>query len=121
VGRASASTANSGLIQVQGSVINLSKRYWAFAAFGRYIRPGAVRLGAASTDSALDVSAFRDVGGSWVAEILNTGATGEPVSLHGLPAGHVSAYATNETDTLTSQSGPLTAPARSLLTVVITH
>jgi len=118
---ASASTANSGLIQVQGPVINLSKRYWAFAAFGRYIRPGAVRLGAASTDSALDVSAFRDAGGSWVVEILNTGTTAEPVSLHGLPAGHASAYVTNETDALTSQSGSLTAPARSLLTVVITR
>jgi glucuronoarabinoxylan endo-1,4-beta-xylanase len=118
---ASASTANSGLIQVQGPVINLSKRYWAFAAFGRYIRPGAVRLGAASTDSALDVSAFRDAGGAWVVEILNTGTSAEPVSLRGLPAGHVSAYVTNETDALTSQSGSLTAPARSLLTVVITR
>ena len=118
---ASASTANSGLIQVQGPVINLSKRYWAFAAFGRYIRPGAVRLGAATTDSALDVSAFRDTGGSSVVEILNTGTTSEPVSLRGLSAGRESAYVTNEADALTPQAGPLTAPARSLLTVVITH
>jgi O-glycosyl hydrolase len=106
---------------VLGPTVNLSKRYWSFAAFGRYIRPGATRLGATATDSALDVSAFRNVGGSWVVEILNTGTTAEPVSLHGLPAGHVSAYVTNETDALTPQSGPLTAPARSLLTVVISH
>jgi hypothetical protein len=67
------------------------------------------------------VSAFRDAGGSWVVEILNTGTTAEPVSLHGLPAVHASAYVTNETDALTAQSGQLTAPARFLLTVVITH
>jgi Glycosyl hydrolase family 30 beta sandwich domain len=67
------------------------------------------------------VSAFRDTGGSSVVEILNTGTTSEPVSLRGLPAGRESAYVTNEADALTPQAGPLTAPARSLLTVVITH
>jgi O-glycosyl hydrolase len=116
---ASASTANSGLIQVQGSTINLSKRYWAFAAFGRYIRPGAVRIGATSFDSSLQVSAFRNRDGSRVMEILNTGTTGQPVSLHGVSASGASAYVTNEADSLTPVSGPLTAPARSLLTVVI--
>jgi hypothetical protein len=55
----SASTANSGLIQVQGATINLSKRYWSFAAFGRYIRPGALaphgghHLGAGSWPAAV--------------------------------------------------------------------
>ena len=115
---ASASTANSGLIQVEGSTINLSKRYWAFAAFGRYIRPGAVRVGATSDNSNLSVSAFRDRDGSEVVEILNTGTTDVPVSLSGVPTGGT-AYVTNESDSLTSQSGPLTAPARSLLTVVV--
>jgi len=116
---ASASTANSGLIQVQGSTINLSKRYWSFAAFGRYIRPGAVRVGASSSSSALSVSAFRDPGGSWVVEILNTGSTSQPVSLRGLPGGHATGYVTNESDALTAlPRGSLTVPARSLLTVV---
>jgi len=119
---ASASTANSGLIQVQGPAINLSKRYWSFAAFGRYIRPGAVRVGASSSSSALSVSAFRDPGGSWVAEILNTGTTAQPIALRGLPRGHATGYVTNESDALTVQpGGPLTAPARSLLTVVISR
>ncbi len=117
---ASASTANSGLIQVQGATINLSKRYWSFAAFGRYIRPGAVRVGASASSSALDVSAFRDRDGSWVVEILNTGTTDQPVSLRGLPSGHATGYVTNESNAITAQPrGPLTAPARSLLTVVI--
>lgn len=116
---ASASTANSGLVQVQGSTINLSKRYWAFAAFGRFIRPGAVRIGASSTASGLEVSAFRNRDGSRVAEILNTAATDQPVSLRGAGAGRTSAYVTNESDSVTPVSGPLTVPARSLLTVVV--
>jgi glucuronoarabinoxylan endo-1,4-beta-xylanase len=115
---ASASTANSGLIQVQGPTINLSKRYWAFAAFGRFIRPGAVRLDASSTASGLEVSAFRNADGSRVAEILNTGPTDRPVSLRGLGVGNATAYVTNETDSVTPVTGPPTVPARSLLTVV---
>jgi O-glycosyl hydrolase len=110
---------NSGLIRLKGSTITLSKRYWAFAAFGRYIRPGAVRVGATSSVGALDVSAFRNRDGSQVIEILNTGTTAAPISLKGLPAGHLSAYLTGDSEALTPLSGPLTAPARSLLTVVI--
>jgi glucuronoarabinoxylan endo-1,4-beta-xylanase len=116
---ASASTANSGLIQVRGPVINLSKRYWAFAAFGRYIRPGGVRLGASSSDSAVEVSAFQDRDGSRVIEILNTGTADEPVFLRGVPADRAAAYVTGDSAALTPQPGPLTVPARSLLTVVV--
>jgi glucuronoarabinoxylan endo-1,4-beta-xylanase len=116
---ASASTANSGLIQVVGPTINLSMRYWAFAAFGRYIRPGAVRLGATASDSALQVSAFRNRDGSRVIEILNTGTSADQISLSGVRAGDARAYVTGDSDTLTPQTGPLTAPARSLLTVVV--
>jgi glucuronoarabinoxylan endo-1,4-beta-xylanase len=118
---ASASTANSGLIQVQGPTINLSKRYWAFAAFGRYIRPGAVRIGAASTDSDLAVSAFANRDGSLVVEILNTGTTAQPVSLRGIPMNGASVYLTDETSALTQQpaGAPVTAQPRSLTTVTI--
>lgn len=125
---ASASTANSGLVQVQGSTINLSKRYWAFAAFGRFIRPGAVRIAATSDNSALEVSAFRNFSGTKVVEILNTGTTDAPVSLSGLGLGlgartagngaHAMAYLTNETNSATPVTGPLAAPPRSLLTIV---
>jgi O-glycosyl hydrolase len=116
---ASASTANSGLIQVLGPTINLSKRYWAFAAFSRYIRPGAVRVSASSTDSDLTVSAFRNRDGSAVIEVLNTGAASTRVALRGLRARGARAYVTNEADSLAPVTGPLAVPARSLLTVVI--
>jgi O-glycosyl hydrolase len=118
---ASASTANSGLIQVQGPTINLSKRYWAFAAFGRYIRPGAVRIGAASTDSDLSVSAFANRDGSMVVEILNTGTTAQPVSLRGIPVNNASVFVTDEASALTQQPAgtAVTAQPRSLTTVTI--
>ncbi len=118
---ASASTANSGLIQVAGPTINLSKRYWAFAAFGRYIRPGAVRVGAVATDSNLQVSAFRNRDGSLVVEVLNTGTSGEPIALKGIGTSGASAYLTDEGDSLTPEpaGAGLQAPARSLTTIVL--
>jgi glucuronoarabinoxylan endo-1,4-beta-xylanase len=118
---ASASTANSGLIQVAGSTINLSARYWAFAAFGRYIRPGAARIGASSSDSSLQVSAFRNSGGSLVLEVLNNSATAQPVSVQGVSLAGASVYLTDETDSLTPETaGPgLQAPPTSLTTIVI--
>lgn len=118
---ASKSTANSGLIQVVGSTINLSKRYWAFAAFGRYIRPGAVRVGVDSTDGNLQVSAFRNRDRSMVVEVLNTGTSAEPIVLGGLDTSGASAYVTDERNSLTPEpaSAGLQAPARSLTTLVI--
>lgn len=118
---ASASTANSGLIQVAGPTINLSARYWAFAAFGRYIRPGAVRIGASSSDSSLQVSAFRNSGGSLVLEVLNNSATAQPVSVQGVSLARASVYLTDGTDSLTPETaGPaLQAPPASLTTIVI--
>jgi O-glycosyl hydrolase len=118
---ASASTANSGLIQVQGSTINLSKRYWAFAAFGRYIRPGAVRVGASSPVSGLEVSAFRNKNGSVVVEVLNNSATALPISVQGVDLTGASAYLTDQTGSLTPEAAGsgLQAPPTSLTTIVV--
>jgi glucuronoarabinoxylan endo-1,4-beta-xylanase len=118
---ASASTANSGLIQVEGPTVSLSKRYWAFAAFGRYIRPGASRIGASSSDSSLQVSAFRNTGGSLVLEVLNNSATAQPVSVGGVSLAGASVYLTDEADSLTPETAGagLAAPPTSLTTIVI--
>lgn len=118
---ASASTANSGLVQVIGPTINLSKRYWAFAAFGRYIRPGAARIGVSTSDSSLQVSAFRNTNGSLVVEVLNNSATAQPVSLQGVSLAGASAYLTDESDSLTPETAGagLQAPPASLTTIVI--
>ena len=118
---ASKSTANSGLIQVTNSAINLSKRYWAFAAYGRYIRPGAVRVGASSTDSSLQVSAFRNRDGSLVLEVLNTGSSSSPIAVRGVNLSGASAYLTDEGHSVTPEpaGSGLQAPARSLTTLVL--
>ena len=125
---ASASTANSGLAQVAGATVNLSKRYWAFAAFSRFIRPGAVRVGASTGNAALQVSAFRNRDGSLVVEVINTAATPQPVGLTG-PEGlggraggrsRATAYLTDATHSLAPEgAAAATAPPRSLTTWVI--
>ena len=77
-----------------------------------------MRLGATSGACGLEVSAFRNRDGSRVAEILNTGTTDQPVTLRGPGDGRATAYVTNETNSVTPVTGPLTVPAHSLLTVV---
>jgi glucosylceramidase len=121
---ASASTANSGLIQVAGSNVNLSKRYWAFAAFSRYIRPGAARVAAHSADSNVSVSAFRNRDNSIVVEAINTANTAQPVGLQvsgRADPGHAAAYLTDATSSLSPETpaAATQAPPRSLTTWVI--
>jgi O-glycosyl hydrolase len=66
----------------------------------RLVRPGAVRIGTRSPDSALEVTAFRNRDGSTVVVALNTATTQPPVPLrHG--------------------QFDVTVPARSLVTYVI--
>jgi glucuronoarabinoxylan endo-1,4-beta-xylanase len=127
---ASSSTANSGLIRLQGDSYQTSSRFWALAAFSRFIRPGAVRIGATSADPGITTAAFRNTGGPVVAEMLNTttSAVTTDLDLHGLPAhGTAREYLTNGSDSLTqtaaAPAGPRMAvqlPARSLVTVIIT-
>jgi O-glycosyl hydrolase len=97
----------------------VSKRLWALAAYSRFIRPGAVRLGASSPDPALKVSAFRNRDGSKVVEVLNTGT--EAVTWKGVP-GRAASYLTDDTHSLTA--APVTGRAvtlqpRALTTIVI--
>lgn len=122
---ASASTANSGLIQVLGPAINLSARYWASAAFGRYIRPGAVRVGAQATAPGVQVSAFADPDGRLVIEAINTAAAMQQVRLQGAGGWrHAAAYLTDSGHDLIpvappAADGTAQLPARSLTTWVL--
>lgn len=125
---AAASTANSDLVRLTGDTITTSKRLWAFASFGRFVRPGAVRIGATSSDAGVTVSSFRNRDGSVITQLINTGAapTTETIRLHGVPAGSVSPYVTDETDSMAAQPairvdhGAFTAtvPARAIVTFV---
>ncbi|MFC7588505.1 glycoside hydrolase family 30 beta sandwich domain-containing protein [Nonomuraea antimicrobica] len=92
--------ATRALLQLDDAAgeYHVSKRLWALAAYSRFIRPGAVRLEAAAADPALKVSAFRNVDGSRVIEVLNTGTA--PVTWQGV-RGRATAYVTDEANSLT--------------------
>ncbi|MEV4221322.1 glycoside hydrolase [Nonomuraea sp. NPDC049725] len=97
----------------------VSKRLWALAAYSRFVRPGAVRVGAESADPALKVSAFRNPGGPTVVEVLNTGS--EAVTWHGV-RGRAAAYVTDGThalDPLPVAGRSVTLLPRALTTIVI--
>jgi O-glycosyl hydrolase len=123
---------NESLIQINGSTVSPSGRLWAFANYSRFIRPGAVRIGATTSDTGLDLTAFRNEDGSVAIVVLNTETTADTVSfaLQNLGLDHwgsVTPYLTDSTSDVAAQA-PLdvrsgaftdTLPARSLVTFVI--
>ncbi|MGH3122805.1 MAG: cellulose binding domain-containing protein, partial [Streptosporangiaceae bacterium] len=123
---------NEGLIQINGSTVVPSGRLWAFASYSRYVRPGAVRIGAASSNSAVDLTAFKNTDGSVAVVALNSAASADPITYSlsgtGTPNGvTVTPYLTNASSDTAAQAattvsgGAFTAtiPARSLVTYVI--
>ncbi|MBO3748021.1 hypothetical protein J5X84_18260 [Streptosporangiaceae bacterium NEAU-GS5] len=113
--------ATRGLMQVDvpAQTFHISKRFWALAAYSRFIRPGAVRLQASAPDPALKVSAFRNNDGSEVIEVLNTGTAA--VTWKGVN-GRATAYLTDGGNSLTPS--PVThrtvvLQPRALTTIVI--
>jgi O-glycosyl hydrolase len=123
---------NEGLIQINGSTVTPSGRLWAFANYSRYIRPGAVRIGATSSNSAVDLTAFRNTDGSVAVVALNTATSADPITYSlsgtGTPNGAtVTPYLTSASSDTAAQAatavsgGAFTAtiPARSLVTYVI--
>ncbi len=117
---------NTGLVEVNGSTVATSGRLWAFASYSRFIRPGAVRIGTATSRTGLEVSAFRNSDGSIAVVVLNSTHSRQTatISLHGLDAAHVTPYLTDTTHQLSAQT-PITVrnnaftatlPPRSLVT-----
>ncbi len=123
------SNTNSGLLHLTNNTVQVSSRFWAFANYSRFIRPGAVRIGAATSDTNLETTAFRNVDGSTTIIALNTASTAIPASFalqhaHGLFATPYLTDASNNT----AQQAPLwlhrgsfstTVPARALVTYQI--
>ena len=126
---------NESLIQINGTTVIPSGRLWAFANFSRFVRPGAVRIGATTADTGLDLTAFRNRDGSVAIVVLNTGTTPDTVSFGlqnlGLQDGPavVRPYLTDSTSDTAAQapiftrSGDFTStlPARSLVSFVVTR
>lgn len=123
--------ATRGLIQMDGDNYHVSKRLWALANYSRFIRPGATRIGATTSDSALKLSAFRNTDGTVTVVALNSATTADQVSFSlqntGITSGTATPYLTNTSSSTARQAaipvsgGSLTAtvPARSLVTYTI--
>jgi O-glycosyl hydrolase len=121
---------NESLIQLNTTTgtVTPSGRLWAFANYSRFVRPGAVRIGAASGNSDLETLAFRNTNGSVAIVVLNTATTAQTTSFSvrrsGTPAPVAIPYLTDNTHDTAAQpplrvrNGSFTAtvPARSLVT-----
>ncbi len=57
-----------------------SGRLWAFANYSRYVRPGAVRIAATSSNSAVNLTAFKNTDGSIAIVALNTATSADPIT-----------------------------------------
>jgi O-glycosyl hydrolase len=117
---------NTGLVEVKGNTVATSGRLWAFAGYSRFVRPGAERIGATTSDASLEVSAFRNSDGPIAVVVLNSAHSRQAAtfSLGGLSGAHVTPYLTDTSHQLSAQSpitvrnGTFTAtlPPRSLVT-----
>jgi O-glycosyl hydrolase len=123
---------NEGLIEIDGSTVIPSGRLWAFAGYSRFARPGAVRIGASTSDGSLDLTAFRNRDGSVAIVALNTAASPDPVTFTlagtGIRDGSVATpYLTDATSDTARQPGVtvhggafnMTLPARSMVSFVL--
>ena len=120
---------NESLVQINGSTVTASARLWAFANYSRFVHPGAVRIGATTTDGNLELTAFRNLDGSTAIVVLNTGTSPDTVSFAlqhlGIRSGsRATPYLTDSSSDTAAQppvpvfGGNLTTtlPARSLVT-----
>jgi glucosylceramidase len=116
-------------IAATGDSYRVSKRLWAFAAYSRFIRPGAYRVPARTADATVQATAFRNADGSLVVELLNTGTAAVTTSFATDTAvREQTTYLTDETHSLSrlgsvrhagSHTVPAQLPPRSLTTLVL--
>jgi O-glycosyl hydrolase len=120
---------NESLIQINGSTVSPSGRLWAMAGWSDYVRPGAVRIGATTTDGNLTLDAFKNTNGTIAVVALNTGSSSDTVNFGltgtGVANGAtVKSWLTNSSNsnalqastTVSSGAFSSTLPARSLVT-----
>jgi O-glycosyl hydrolase len=123
---------NEGLIEINGTTVTPSGRLWAFGNYSRYVLPGAVRIGASSSDSSVPIDAFKNTNGTVAIVALNNLSSADTISYSlsgtGTPNGAtVTPYLTNSSNDIAAQAttsvsgGAFTAtiPARSLVTYVV--
>jgi len=74
-------TASSSLINLINNEIVLSKRYWVFAQFSKFVRPGARRVLASSSASDVFVTSFKNSNGVMATQVLNNGTSATTIDL----------------------------------------
>jgi O-glycosyl hydrolase len=123
---------NEGLLEINGSTVTTTGRLWAFADYSRYIHPGAVRIGATTSDGNVDLSAFKNTDGTIAIVALNSNTAADTLSYSlpgtGITNGAAAPFLTNSSNDAAAQAtipvagGAFTAtiPARSLETFVLT-
>lgn len=67
--------SNSALITVLGDSVYPSKRFWTFAQFSKFVRPGARRIATTSDNSLLTTTAFKNANGCVAVQVLNNDTT----------------------------------------------
>lgn len=124
-------STNSKLVRISDDKKQVlpSKRLWAFANWSRFVRPGAVRVGASGGPSGARVSAFKNVDGSVSVQVIQSGSGAGSVSVKvaGFQAKSAKAWLTDNSHDCDAQEatvgsdGSVTAqvPARSMVTVVL--
>jgi O-glycosyl hydrolase len=121
------STTNSKLIDIRNGVVTPSKRLWAFAHFGRWVRPGAFRVQASG--SGLKTSAYVNTDGRVAVQVINSGANAVSVAVQvtGMTVGGARAWVSDNSNdvkefAVTLSGGVVSGnvPARSLVSFVLT-
>ncbi len=128
-GLGSNSTDNQGVIRNNNNTVEASKRLWAFANYSRFVRPGAIRIGATASDNNLETTAFKNTDGSFALVVFNishsdisTTFSLQKTSI--TPNCVATPYLTNDSNNTTRQAQlriqqqkfSATVPARSLVT-----
>lgn len=122
-------TSNSALVTVLGDSVYPSKRFWTFAQFSKFVRPGARRIEASSNTMNLNVTAFQNTNGLVAVQVLNnlTEAYNVTASFGSKGCSWAIPYVTNNDNDLaqwnpikTAEDGSFTGyvPARSLVSWV---
>ena len=117
------STSGIGEFALMNGAVR-GKKYYVSKQFYRYIRPGAVRIGATSTNASIFVSAFEHPGAAThTIVVANTSTSAQTVTLGGagLPPAFT-IYRTSASENAVNAGeyptgAPLTMPARSITTL----
>ncbi|KAK5664179.1 hypothetical protein OQA88_395 [Cercophora sp. LCS_1] len=127
---------NEKIIRVDNktNTYEVAKRLWAFANWSRYVRPGAVRVGA-NSPSGVRVAAFRNTDGTVAVVAISTGSGATNVSIKvagaettaAAAADSVEAYVSDNTRNCAATTASVAAdgtvsgsvPGRGIVTFVI--